>query len=122
MSLAFVDDRHALPDSVRGACVAAGDPAGGKAALLGAIGRALSLPPAVVDNLDAFYDALTDGAGTVAVLDGCIWWQAQPLLMARVSQCFVDVGERVSLIWVMTDEADARRWETGGQISGRTEP
>jgi hypothetical protein len=124
MSLAFVDDRGALvPAAI---VVDAGDPVGGKERLLTALAQALALPATVIDNLDAFYDALTDNTGAVAVLDAAAWWQAQPLLLSRVSQCFVDVGDRVSLTWVMaettTDEASARRLETRAQINGRTGP
>jgi hypothetical protein len=124
MSLAFVDDCSALAPHPARLLVDAGDPAGGKERLLTALAQALSCSPTVVDSLDAFYDALTDSAGAVAVLNAASWWQVQPLLLARVSQCFVDVGDRVSLTWVMADatadEAGARRWETGAQINGTT--
>lgn len=126
MSLAFVDDRSAFAAHTTTVFVDAGDPAAGKEGLLTALAQALGLSPTVVDNFDAFYDALTESTGAVAVLNAAAWWQAQPLLLSRVSQCFVDVGDRVSLTWVMvevmTDEASARRLETRAQISGRTGP
>lgn len=105
MSLAFVDDRSAFAAPHLPIIVDAGDPAAGKVGLLLALAQALALPPSVVDNLDAFYDALTDSTGAVAVLHAAAWWRAQPLLLAQVSQCFVDVGDRVSLTWVMADGA-----------------
>jgi hypothetical protein len=115
MSLAFVDDRdalvlHTVPAASATASQAvvslrlidAGEPAGGKAALLRSLVTALALPDSV-DNLDALYDALTDSTGAIAVVNAAAWWRAEPLLLARVSQCFVDVGDRVALTWVMAD-------------------
>jgi hypothetical protein len=99
MSLAFVDDRDALAAQ---RLVDAGAPALGKAALLRSLATALALPDSV-DNLDALYDALTDSTGAIAVVNAAAWWRAEPLLLSRVSQCFVDVGDRVSLTWVMAD-------------------
>ncbi len=103
MSLAFVDDATAFAAQTPPLFVDAGDPAAGKERLLTALAQALALPPLVVDNLDAFYDALTDSTGAVAVHNAAAWWRAQPLLLSRVSQCFVDVGDRVSLTWVMAE-------------------
>lgn len=96
MSLAFVDDSAAL--AARSTIVELGV-SGDKAQLLSALADALGLGD--VDNLDAFYDRLTDATGAIAVLSACAWWRAEPLLLAQVSQCFLDVGDRVALTWVM---------------------
>jgi Barstar (barnase inhibitor) len=72
-----------------------------KGALLRGIGEALRFPAHFRDdNLDSFYDCLTDASGTVVLLNAASWWQADPVLMGRVCQCFLDVKDACTLVCV----------------------
>jgi hypothetical protein len=72
-----------------------------KRTLLRAIGDALKFPAHFRDdNLDSFYDCLTDASGTVVLLNAASWWHADVVLMGRVCQCFLDVKDACALVCV----------------------
>lgn len=106
MSLAFAD--HVDGVAADHVVVELG-PVAYKAQLLTTLARALNPQldsSAVVDNLDAFYDHLTEASGAIAAVSAAAWWRAEPLLMSQVSQCFIDVGGGVALTWVMTSATE----------------
>jgi hypothetical protein len=78
-------------------------PSGGKRALLAAVGQRLLFPAHFQDdNLDSFFDCLTDAKGTVVLRNASLWWRLDPQLMGQLSQCFIDVTNGPAL-WCVTE-------------------
>jgi Barstar (barnase inhibitor) len=80
-------------------------PSDGKRGLLAAVAACLSFPTHFRDdNLDSFYDCLTDSTGTVVLDNSAQWWRHDTRLMGQLCQCFLDARGATLLCLIAPDD------------------